>query len=42
MLSDDDEGNFEFEVHGAGLLHVSSLLEKAGLQHMRNLLEEAA
>ena len=43
MLSnDDDEGNFEVEVRGAGLLHVRSLLEEAGLLHMRSLLEEAA
>jgi hypothetical protein len=41
MLS-DDEGNFEFEAHGAELLHVRSLLEEAGLLHMRSLLEEAA
>jgi hypothetical protein len=28
MLS-DDEVNFEFKVHGAGLLHVRCLLEEA-------------
>ena len=42
MLLDDDEGNFEFEVHGAGLLQVRSLLEEAGLLRVRSLLEKAA
>ena len=41
MLS-DDEGNFEFEAHGAELLHVRSLLEEAGLLRVRSLLEKAA
>jgi hypothetical protein len=39
MLLDDDEGRFEFEVHGAGLLQVRSLLEEAGLLCVRSLLE---
>jgi hypothetical protein len=41
IISDDDEGNFEFEVHGlgwAGLLQVRSLLEETGLLHVRSLL----
>ena len=40
MLS-DDEGNFEFEAHGAELLHVRSLLEEAGLLHEKSLLKAA-
>ena len=42
MLSDDDEGNFQFAVHGAELLQVRSLLEEAGRLRARSLLEEAA